>query len=429
MKLGRAPYYLLKDAFHAFRKKRYNEAYVILEELAACEPAHPYPYFLLAVVYLFANKLSQANVIIGNMETTYAGYMPTVQLKAFLAMKSAVSFEQALAFYINQIKLYPDDKTLRQAAAIIRANDNFAYLQKVAKLESFVDVYSPPQELSNAALWKNLPNASVAEKVNSEANIFYKKTTPQLAAENIFPMHRTFSAPAKSLQALSDFLRGKKFILPVCAAALLLLAALIFFAVIDRQPKQKRTAPELLQALNETEISGPSAGLINIISKQKTPEFYASTDVLLADFNRAKQLIKAGDVNKGVLILNRIGASNAAFTVKEKVNFLLSFVLDMDDRSYEPLSFEQLNAKPYLYSGYALSVSGMAANIKEKEDSRSFTLLADYNATGSFSGTLSIFYGRAKPEFTNGSMLSIKGVLVSANVGAMYLNAHKITLR
>lgn len=393
MKQAVAPYYLLNDAYRAFRKKRYKEAYIILEEATASKPNHPYPYFLLAVIYLFAGRLASAEKVLSSIETEYSGYMPAVHLRAFLAMKAAGSFDEALAFYVSQIKLYPDDIVLKQGAGLIRASGSFSELQKTARLQSFVSVSSPPRELNDNRLW--------------EKN-FVKKS----------PVYRQPKADRGFFKAIAG---RKAFIVSgaVCAAAL----AAVFLLNVKSE-KQKSHA--IARVLDETELSGPSAGLINVINKKKPAHFYASTEKLSADFNAAKRLIKAGNSNEAVLLLNKIAESNASFQVKEKVAFLLSFVINMEDREYESLSFKNLADKPYLYRGYAVEWTGRAANLKERDGSCSFTLLVDYS-NEIFSGTADVFYESPEPRFANGDRVIVKGVfVVAAAGGSMYVKAHQV---
>jgi hypothetical protein len=381
--------YLIRDAYRSFRKQRYNEAYVILEQIVSSKPDAPYPYFLLAVVYLFVNKFNKSADVIAGMSSRYKDYTPIVQLEAFLNMKAAASFEAALAYYISKIEEYPNDRTLKKGAALVRAVSDFKELQREARLEDFVDIGPPPAA----------PKIRVPRRLGAQKKRRFAMARPS------FP--------------LPQWKRG--------AAALLIGAAAAAVLIVLKIPAGiKSISPEEARIVDAAEISGPTGALLNSLSSAKTREFYASTESLTADFNRARALLKSAEHNKAVLILNKISESNASFMVKEKTDFLISFIINADEREYEEIPFEKLTAEARLHRGYAVSWTGRVANLKNVNNSRSFTMLVDYKKD-SFSGTVNVFYDDQEPRLENGDKIALKGVFINMlGNGTLLLKAHSV---
>jgi len=177
-----------------------------------------------------------------------------------------------------------------------------------------------------------------------------------------------------------------------------------------------------------TELSGAGFGMINKINKEKTREFYTSEDVLIRDFNEARQLMKKGDFNKAAVILNRISNSNAGFPVKEKTDFLIRFIIDSEERVYEDIDMKQIAEKPYLFRGCGLRLTGKAANVKENKDGTAFSVMVDYDGN-SVKGICEV-YDYSKSTINNGDTVEVKGVFV-LNIGKdgiPYILSEKISI-
>ncbi|MCL1912071.1 MAG: tetratricopeptide repeat protein [Leptospirales bacterium] len=388
-------YYLVKDAYRSFRSQRYGEAVVILEQVVLSNPDDPYPYFLLAVVYLFCDKFDKSAALIADINSKYSPYAPIVQLEAFLNMKGASSFEAALSYYISKIEEYPGDGMLKKSAALIRAVSDFEALQKEARLEDFVKVSSPPKDIESAALAKEARTAGSQRKRYAYGR----------------PSGRGFF---KKIPVWAK----------ICLAVFCLAAIALFFVLKTYHGVGFQISSEDARIVDETEISGPSSSLMLPGGSVKARELYTSTESLINDFNKARRLIKSAEHNQAILILNRISESNAAFMVKEKVNFLTSFIINSDERKYDYVSTDTLAKNAWLYRGYGVDWQGRTANLKMVNASRSFTLLVDYTGKDVFSGTANIFYGYDKPEIENGDMVKIKGVFINMSEnGTLFVRA------
>ena len=100
---------ILKEAFKAFRKKRFSEAIVLLEKIISHKIKEPYPYFLLCISYLLCNKFNDADITIKKIRAADPGYLPLKQLELFLLLKSAPNMHEVLAACIEKLDQYPKD--------------------------------------------------------------------------------------------------------------------------------------------------------------------------------------------------------------------------------------------------------------------------------------------------------------------------------
>ena len=390
-------YYLVKDAYRSFRSRKYGEACVILEQAVLSNPSDPYPYFLLAVAYLFCDKFDKSAEVTADIHFQYSGYAPIVQLEAFLNMKGSPSFEAALAYYINKIEEYPADRMLKKGAALVRAVSDFKALQKEARLEDFVKIGPPP---------KNLGAAAAAKETRLAAN--RKK---RYASGLSRPRNKSFF---KKIPVWAK----------TCFAVFCIAAIALFFVLKKYHGAIFPVSTEDTRIVDETEISGPPGSLMLPGGSVKAKELYVSTESLIKDYNKARHLIKSSEHNQALLILNRISESNAAFMVKEKVNFLISFIINSDERKYDAVPIGTVSKNVWLYRGYGVDWQGRVANLKMLNASRSFTLLVDYKGKDVFSGTAGVFYGYDKPDIENGDMVRLKGVFMNmSETGTLVVKA------
>ena len=397
-------YNLLNDAYRSFKKKKYNEAYIVLEEIVSSSPNDPYPYFLLAVVYFFADKFNKSRDVIDTINSKFRYYAPVCQLEAFFQLKGAASFEAALAYYIGRIKEYPDDRMLLKAVSAMRTAPDFNKFQRESKLEEYVDIDLPSAKR---------PAVSAIERKYGHEKIKRKSSTRKWSFMKRFVFLRTLKVSWKAFALISAFI-------------IIAFFAYTFISVYSN--KVKPLDPAAIRAIDGAEISGPSASLIKTITREKSREFYATTEALLADYNAARVLMKKGEYNKAVPLLNKIFESNASFTVKEKAEFLISFILTVDDRKYENISFDELVKRPWLYRGYALEWNGKIANLKKGKESRSFTMLVNYKDGDVFSGTAGVFYGSERPALSNGGKIRLRGIFINASGSVLDIKAHEIDL-
>lgn len=167
------------------------------------------------------------------------------------------------------------------------------------------------------------------------------------------------------------------------------------------------------ETVDGVQLSGSDYRLINRINHTRTPEFYTSAAKVKNDFNRARRLIKTGKYNEAAYVLNGIYNSNATFSVREKCDFLIRFIMDVDHRSYAEILPAKILKKPYLYRGFGLRLLGKVTNLKKLPGSTSFTLLVNYRRKDIFDGVADVFQKGRNDNLVNGAMVTVDGLFVS----------------
>lgn len=365
---------IIKDAYSAYRKKRYAEAAAVLENVLQSGDRDPYVKTLLAAVYLRSGRIDRAASLVEQAVREEAGYLPADKISAFLYMKSAPDRESAASAYASVIAKHPEDRSLKKAMKRIVTEPDFQSFQKKALLSDFAE----PPDPSSVEISGHRPGG-----------------------------RRAVSA--------APFLRKKAFLLLTATVF-----SFVFFAgsyyffrnyseLFDVQSKTDFTPVELAT------ISGSDHDIERGAPEKARPEFYADSAGLNRDYNRARHLIKEGFPNEALVILNRIINSNASFSVKERADFLIDFISAMDERTFEKLDLSELAEKPYLYRGVAVNCSGKVANLRRRQNGYTFTLLLDYRESDRFSGTADVFYETNKVDFENGSIVDMDAVFFYAS--------------
>jgi len=362
---------LVKDAYQSFRKKRYKEAMLLCEKISAAHPHEPYPLFLLALCHLYTDRFDRADQVINRLQRLSPDYIPMVQLKAFLSLKSALNLDSALSVYIDLLDRYPWDPCLIKGRKMLGGDADFPSLQKKVKLTDLVSVPKPPGKLGSV---KRSPAANKGAMLHAG---YYLKRVAVITVPLVL----------------------------LSSGVYLLYPELV--RLVSRRPVPEKRFPQL----DDVNISATEYDLIRTINNNKNREFYYSVSELTDDFSKAKKYIKQEEYNSAVVILNRMRHSNASFSVKEKAAFLIDFVRDAENRTYDRLAFSTVAEKRYLYHAYSVCWTGKVANLKKMRDSVSFTLLVDYRKAGVFSGVADV-YAPGKGLLENGDMVEVDGLIM-----------------
>jgi tetratricopeptide (TPR) repeat protein len=388
----------LHEAYRSFQKKNYTNAIIILEQTGSSGHEDHYALFLQAVCQLYSNNFPAANNVMEKIQRINPAYTPFIQLKAFLALKSSVSREDALSAYISALEKNSSDKLLRKGLRAVEESGDFYKYQKEAKLSDLVKIPKPGQK-------------------------------EKLFDHDRFSRRRAGGRPAVHLPVLNPAYVFLLVVIIISSAAAVTLYNYREHLNIFADKNAVKLNSESLSKIDMVDISGSGYGIINRINKDKTPEFYPSGDTLLNDFSEARQLIKNGYFNKAVIKLNKITNSNASFPVKEKSDFLIRFIMESDERVYEEIDLKQISEKPYLYRGSAVKFTGKAANVKEIKGGTVFSLMIGYDGNN-FKGVCEIF-DSAKSRVNNGDIVEVQGLFI-LNIGqggAPYITSEKITVK
>jgi len=382
---------LVRDAYHCFTKKRYNETVLLCEKIAALSPREPYPLFLMAVAHLYSSSFDAAERALEKVQRIDPEYIPMIQLRAFLGLKASPNLDGALKIYLDYLTRYPWDKRLIRGRKMLGYAANFPSLQKKARLADLVDIPPPPRHL----LRKNA-----------------KQARPGLKTRRRRILPGVGSLPKSLFIAAFLVLFGA--------------GAYLHFSEIMEFTRNINVGGKDFSAVDGVSITPSGYDLISRINRDKTREFYVSVGEMTDDFERAKKLIKLERYNEAALILNKIRNSNASFTVKEKAGFLVDFIRDADDRKFEASPYGAVSVKRYLYHGYAVSWKGRVANMKKLNDAVSFALLVDYRAPETFSGIAEV-YSPEKGAIENGSFVEVDGLLLDVSgLDRPYISARAV---
>ena len=397
VKRDKTEFSYLHEAYKYFKRKNYSGAVIILEQAKDSLRNDHYGLFLQAVSLLYSNDFLSAGSVIEAIQRINPSYIPFIQLKAFLALKSSTGREEALADYISALEKNPTDKLLRKGLRLIEKSADFNKFQREIKISDLVHIPKPEGKIRYFKAYK-----------------YSREDLP----------HRTSGFPySKLIYVLLS-------VLVVSIITLIIFKWGFKFTDLKFTNKEDeiRLSAASLNTIDMTELRGASFGIINKINKEKTPEFYPSEDALINDFNEARQLMKKGNFNKAALILNKISNSNASFPVKEKSEFLIRFIIDSDERVYDNIDMKQIAEKPYLFRGCSLRLIGKVANIKENKDGTAFSVMIDYDGK-SVKGICEI-YDYSKSAINNGDTVEVKGIFI-LNIGKggiPYILAEKISV-
>jgi len=383
-----AKFKILKTAYALLKKGEVKSAISLLEQVVTSfGQEEPYPYFLLAVAYLYNDKFDFANTIINRLRKNNPDYLPLVQLQGFMNFKSATVSGSALNTYLSLYEKYPNDKTIKKTLELIRRSKNFNKFQKVARLNDFVKIPSPPSHLKK--IHENIKKTNNAVRKNKS------------------------SFPIKNILIVSVF-------------AIAIFFVSFYFIKRYLNQMDQSASQKVFKDLNYVNLESSNSNLLNRINKKEYPEFYLSSKIVNYDFHRAKRLIKTKKYNEALKILNKLYNSNVNFAVKEKINFLIKFVMDLDDRVFQKIPYKKIMEKPYLYHGSAITFKGKIANIRNKTKSKSFNLLVNYKQDGTFSGILDVYLA-TKEKIKNGDTLKVEGLFIyTGSKDKSYLSAKNI---
>ena len=376
---------LIKEAYKSFRKKRYRDSILLLEGVIESGERDPYPYILFALSLLLSDQFSRADSALKRLRMIDPEYRPFLHLDLFLFMKSAASLDSVVSRYVTVLNRYPDDRYIAKMLRHLRDVRDFSDFQKRARLQEFV--YLPK---------------------------------PQKSA---FPSRDRDAAGGKS--------SARRILLLIGAIAVIVLIAILYTnrrTIYEYLGGERVSDAKRVRDIDRINLGFPRYDLFTRISRKKTDVFYPSNESIEKDFNSAKNLIKKGAYNSALMLLNKLNNSNVTLMVKERVEFLIKFILDVDERNFEKISYEKVLKRPFLYKGFAVQWTGRIANLRRKDGRLFFNLLVDYRDVNIFSGITDVYAERDVEEIENGDIVVLKAILINI-IGSekrLYLVAEEI---
>lgn len=406
-------YQLVKKSYKFLHKKKYLEAMALIESVKVIYPHNSYILFLYAVIAVFNDKFDKAYRVLDQLGKDSPDYEPLICLQAFLTMKSVKSQEDASAVYGEYITKYPQVKELYKGLNSVTAAKDFSLFQKNVSLTDVVNIPHPPSSLKKL----NQKNKNDKSKESIDQKIIRQKRSYK--SESSGSVSKSTEAVKKTLIVL----------LILIVISILSLAAFYFFKETYKNLNNNKTVIED-DRIDQVTLGGSAYDLIQRINRKPVPVFYYSPIVLSKDFNKAKILIKRNKLNDSLLLLNKIYNSNANQLVKEKVDFLIKFVVAQETRIYQKVNFKKFTKKLYLYRGFGILLSGRVSNLKKSRKGTSFTLLVNYDKDDNFSGVINIYNQLDLEKIENGKRVNVKGVFVTT-VGKkknLHIVAHSVKM-
>jgi tetratricopeptide (TPR) repeat protein len=376
-------YRLIRDAYRSLNKKKFQEAILTLEKALSSGAGEIYILLLLSVAYLHTDQFGKLARFITKMKDMNPSYMPLIQLDAFLKLKSAAEQGEALRLYIDLIAQYPADPHIHRGRNLISAAGDFLYFQKNARLQDFVNIPRPSRNL--------------------------KKTERKTAY--VGTLGRRGIKIQKDIRVRWRWVF--LILIIIAAAAMASLGAWFFMGsghlgkgfMITKNPRADYSSIDLLS------LGGTEYDLVKNIKKDRVAVYYESVRDMTDDFNRARKLIKAEKYNDALFVLNGLYNSNANFVVKEKVDFLIKFVIDLEDRDFDETPFAAMNKNKYRYRGFAVRWKGRIDRVRERGESQIYTIRLDPSGVDP-SGDADVFSGKILPGLRKGSLVLLEGVIV-----------------
>jgi hypothetical protein len=376
-------YRLISDAYRSLNKKKFQEAILTLEKALSSGAGDIYILLLLSVAYLYTDQFGKLARFITKMKDMNPSYMPLIHLDAFLKLKSAAEQGEALRVYIDLIAKYPADPHIHRGRNLISSAGDFTNFQKNARLQDFVNVPQPSRNLKKPA----------------------QKTA------YIGTLGRRGIRIKKGIRVRWRWIF--LILIIVAAAALASLGSWFFmgagyFGKGVRRAKNPRADYSSIDMLS---LGGTEYDLVKNIKKERVAIYYESARDMTDDFNRARKLIKAEKYNDALFVLNGLYNSNANFVVKEKVDFLIKFVIDLEDRDFDEIPFAAVNKNKYRYRGYAVRWKGRIDRVRDRDESQIYTIRLDPSGVET-SGEADVYSGKIIPGLRKDSFVLMEGVIV-----------------
>lgn len=383
MDTAQTNYRLIRDAYRSLNNKKFDEAILILEKVLSSGFGNAYVLLLLSVAYLFTDQFGKLARFITKMKEMDPSYLPLIQLEAFLKLKSAATREDALKIYIDLAARYPSDAHIHRGRRLVSETADFVDFQKNARLYDFISVSRPPRSL----------------KKKAHRTVF----TGTLGRRGIRIEKERAGVPR-------SFILGSAAVIllgVIVAAAWLLSGTDLMRALVSGGGRRAADS----DTIEMVTISGTEYDLSRSVKKEAVPVYYQSARDMTLDFNRARKLMKDGRYNDALYILNGLSASNINFVVKEKVEFLVTFVLNQEDRDFEELPFRTVSDNKFRYRGYAVRWRGRIEGVKEREGSQ-VAAVEVRTPSGEPAGTADIFYKRPDPALAADSRVVMEAVIM-----------------
>jgi len=133
--------------------------------------------------------------------------------------------------------------------------------------------------------------------------------------------------------------------------------------------------------LPETPASGTVIPPVEFVDAK--PRFvYQNRDEAIEDYNRARESIRSGYVNRARLLLGKIELSNSSFEIKERASLLRDFIPLVELAEFrDPLSPDEVADEPFLYRGAQVKWQGRIVSVETDQKKKALFLFVPGNTS------------------------------------------------
>jgi hypothetical protein len=330
---------------HAARESilagRSGEAKAFLESVRAPESHNPLLIFLHAYASVSSGDLGASLSSLERLKQRFPEYVPGRELAAFMRFKSAPERNQAIAPYIE---LSTDGVRARHLKKLIK------------NIRSVYDFQAFQKSL-------NLADALPLDEINIEDE----------ADSN--PQNAFISVKKKKRRLRIQF----KIIVLGLFALSLITVLLYIFLYTDIVSSILNKTSQNLSPVDRADISRERYPVVDVKIKN-APYLYKDESTLLKDYEKARQLIKDGQGEDALLIINYIRNSNAQLAVRDRAAFLASYVAGMDNRIAKRTEISSITEKPILWQGVLVTIRGTVVSLEKKGGGTQMVLLGKETA-------------------------------------------------
>jgi hypothetical protein len=371
--------FFIHRAYRAVGRRRYAQALSFLLRCSSDPYLRDLPYYdyLTCIVYILTDKFANAAEILRSAERLYPDYQPFAEIRAYLAVKSALTVEVALVDATEQLQKYPDSHHIVPLVRRLERTSNFSAFQKSLKLRKVITIPAPPG---------------------------YRRPFPVVGVLGGIVVAVLISGLTVTVLPVLQKHSGK---------------------ILFHFPWKKSPSYDF-----ETyRLSGESYALLDPGAKGELGH-YDSEQELAQEYEAARKLAKDEKYNESVVLLNKILHSNASLTFKERTRFLKDVVAHIKTDRYEGAEFGKLKENPLLYDGLRLAVDGKVTNLSESKSGGAFTLLVNSNGD-EFEAVLEVLFDAENPQLKNGDMVHVSGQFLAREgaQGTLMIKGEKVEVK
>jgi len=134
----------------------------------------------------------------------------------------------------------------------------------------------------------------------------------------------------------------------------------------------------------------------NLVESGGSYRYILTQDQVISEFNEAQRLFRDFRDDSARVHINRILASNASPSIKGKASALAEYaIVPGFDTLKDYFSYSEILEDPKLYQNCHIVWKGMAANLKDLEQSTSFDLLVGYDTKVALEGIVPVHFDSA----------------------------------